>query len=639
MSSRLLDRLASLHRDTKRRILVFVDVIAMLVALQLAFLTRYGSLRFPEDPWLAPIVVICVSVGIMMLYALGIYHSVMRYLEARHIRPIAIAAAVVASMWTFMLYLGKLYEIPRSVALLWFGYMVLCWFGNRYVIASIFNHGMARTRRSAERQPVLIYGANSDGLALAQALDASSHHRAVAFVDGDAALWGQRLNGIEIYRPAEIPTLVERHGLSEVCLALRSANRRDRLEVIGRLTALNLKVMTIPSAGELLSGRFTVSEIRPIRVADLLSREVVSPQRDLIEAAIRGHSILVTGAAGSIGSEICRQLLVERPAVLVLLDHSEFGLFAISQELTQLLAAMPIEARPRLVPVLGSILDAQLLSDIVAANRVDTLYHAAAYKHVPLLESNEVVGVENNVLGTRTLVQLAQTSKLARFVMVSTDKAVRPTSVMGATKRAAEMIVQAAAARPANRTRFGIVRFGNVLDSSGSVLQLFRSQISEGGPVTVTHRDVTRFFMSIPEATQLVLQASAMAADGEVFVLDMGESVKIYDLAVNMIRLSGFSVRDGNNPDGDIAIEFVGLRPGEKLYEELFVGGNTERTSHPRIYKAAESFIQPALLEAEIGRLAAALEARDAGAVRTALKDLIARDCTYEMVADRRAAS
>ena len=480
---------------------------------------------------------------------------------------------------------------------------------------------------------MLVYGANSDGLALAQALRTSATHRAVAFVDDDPTLWGRRLDGIEIYPPSEISTLAERHSFRDVCLALGSTSRLERLAVIGRLTELQLKVMTIPCASELLSGRFTVSEIRPIRVADLLSRDVVSPQRDLIEAAICGRSILVTGAAGSIGSEICRQLVAERPAVLVLLDHSEFGLYDISQELTRLLATMPADARPRLVSVLGSILDAQLLAGIVATNGVDTIYHAAAYKHVPLLETNVVVGVENNVLGTRTLVQLAQSCNLARFVMVSTDKAVRPTSVMGATKRAAEMIVQAAAARPTSRTRFGIVRFGNVLDSSGSVLQLFRSQISEGGPLTVTHRDVTRFFMSIPEATQLVLQASAMTTDGDVFVLDMGESVKIYDLAVNMIRLSGFTVRDEENPKGDIAIEFVGLRAGEKLYEELFVGGDTEATSHPRIYRAAESFISPALLKVEIARLVVALNARDADAVRSALETLIAHDRSYERIA------
>jgi len=633
MKARLLTWLAALDRSSKRTILVSLDAVTMLVALQLAFLTRYGSIVRPDEKWLAPIIVVCVGVGIMILYTLGIYHSIVRFLDARQIRPLAIAAAIVAGLWTFMLYLGKLYEVPRSIGLLWFGYLVLCWFGDRYIIASIFNHGGAEAGRGGTGSPVLVYGANSDGLALSQALRTSANHRAIAFVDDDSALWGQRLDGIVIYPPSEISTLMERHGLREVCLALRSTSRRERLAVIGRLTELELKVMTIPGASELLSGRFTVSEIRPIHVADLLSRDVVIPQRDLIEAAIRGHSILVTGAAGSIGSEICRQLVDEGPAVLVLLDHSEFGLYGISQELTQLLGTMPADARPELVSVLGSILDAQLLAGIVAANGIDTIYHAAAYKHVPLLETNEVVGVENNVLGTRTLVQLAQSCNLARFIMVSTDKAVRPTSVMGATKRAAEMIVQAAAARPTNRTRFGIVRFGNVLDSSGSVLQLFRSQISEGGPVTVTHRDVTRFFMSIPEATQLVLQASAMATGGDVFVLDMGESVKIYDLAVNMIRLSGFTVRDEANPEGDIAIEFVGLRSGEKLYEELFVGGDTEPTSHPRIYKAAESFISPALLKVEIARLVVALHARDADAVRSALKTLIARDCGYERIA------
>jgi FlaA1/EpsC-like NDP-sugar epimerase len=341
---------------------------------------------------------------------------------------------------------------------------------------------------------------------------------------------------------------------------------------------------------------------------------------------VEGHTILVTGAGGSIGSEICRQIIHAGPRKLVLLDHSEFALYGIEQQLEEARAKLAAEDRPEIAAVVGSMLNEPLVRLLIKLHNVDTIYHAAAYKHVPLLEQNEVVGVENNVMGTLVLARIAHEAKLTRFTMISTDKAVRPKSVMGASKRVAELIIQALAEQPDCETRFGIVRFGNVLDSSGSVVQRFRNQIRQGGPVTVTHPNITRFFMSIPEATQLVLQASAMARNGEVFVLDMGEPVKIADLARNMISLSGMSVRDEHNPAGDIEISYVGLRPGEKLYEELFVGEETLETTHPRIKMAKERCLSMEELAVEVEHLAAAIRTGDAGAVRAKLGELIAPD-------------
>jgi FlaA1/EpsC-like NDP-sugar epimerase len=375
-----------------------------------------------------------------------------------------------------------------------------------------------------------------------------------------------------------------------------------------------------------------VSDVRPINVNDLLRRDAVQPLTDLIRKAVEERSIMITGAGGSIGSEICRQIARARPRRMVLLDHAEFSLFSIDQQLEDLLSKLPEADRPEIVPIVGSMLNDKLVRELIHTYQVDTIYHAAAYKHVPLLEHNEVVGVENNVLGTLVLARAALDAKLTRFTMISTDKAVRPESVMGASKRVAELVIQAFAEDPDCRTRFGIVRFGNVLDSSGSVVQRFRDQIREGGPVTVTHPDITRFFMSIPEATQLVLQASAMATKGEVFVLDMGEAIKIADLARNMISLSGLSVRDEHNPTGDIEISYVGLRPGEKLYEELFVGENSLPTTHPRITMALERSIEQAQLQRHLAELQSAIEHADRASVRAKLFELTASDRTEASV-------
>jgi FlaA1/EpsC-like NDP-sugar epimerase len=418
--------------------------------------------------------------------------------------------------------------------------------------------------------------------------------------------------------------LVQSHAVEEVFLAMPHASRSNRLAAISQVRELGLEVKTVPAPEEIVSGRFTVSDIRPIDVADLLRRDPVEPIGELIREAVEGRSILVTGAGGSIGSEICRQAFRARPEKLILLDHSEYALYVVHEQLLEIADRLPHLARPQLVPVVGSMLNERLVRRIIADHDVDILFHAAAYKHVPLLEDNELAGIENNVYGTLAVVRAAFDAKIKRFTMISTDKAVRPTSVMGASKRVAELVVQAYADRLDCNTQFAIVRFGNVLDSSGSVVQRFRSQIRSGGPITVTHKDINRYFMSIPEATQLVLQASALGHLGEVFVLDMGEPVNITDLARHMVNLSGMSVRDEDNPGGDIEICYVGLRPGEKLHEELFLGTDLVTTSHPRIMMAKERVIPLPDLGEMLDDLKAAVESGNRALVRSRLAEFIA---------------
>jgi FlaA1/EpsC-like NDP-sugar epimerase len=522
---------------------------------------------------------------------------------------------------------GIRFNVPRSVTFIYAGFAFLLLFMGRYAMASILT-GPQREGRTfkGKRRNVAIYGANSAGISVAETMRDSRDYSLRAFIDDDPALRGQMIGGVPIYPPSALERLDEALPVDEVLLALPKATRSQRLAAISMVSGLNLPVMTVPAAEEIVSGRFSVSDVRPIEVNDLLRRDPVEPLTELIRDAVTGRSILVTGAGGSIGSEICRQVIHAAPRKLVLFDHSEFSLYSTEQQLEEALQQAPDVDRPEIVPIVGSVLNEGLVRKTIADHQIDSIYHAAAYKHVPLLEHNEVVGVDNNVFGTATVARAAFDARITRFTLISTDKAVRPQSVMGASKRAAELVIQSLAEDDGCRTRFGIVRFGNVLDSSGSVVQRFRRQIRRGGPVTVTHEHVTRFFMSIPEATQLVLQASAMAEDGEVFVLDMGEPVRIVDLARHMITLSGMSLRDENSPDGDIAIDYVGLRPGEKLYEELFIGEDTVDTAHPRIRKARERSIDAEELAQHLDALTAAIAAADRQLVRAKLHDLVQPD-------------
>jgi FlaA1/EpsC-like NDP-sugar epimerase len=464
---------------------------------------------------------------------------------------------------------------------------------------------------------LLIYGAGTAGVQTASALRVSGQYVLVGFVDDDGAKVGRSINGIPVVAPSQVPELVERQAVTDILLALPSVSRDRRNAILDSLRALPVHIRTLPGLADLASGRVTVQDFHELDVEDLLGRDPVPPDAELIARDLTGQVVLVTGAGGSIGSELARQILLQRPRQLLLLDHNEFGLYSIHQELMGLCTAQALAVE--LLPLLGSVANFERLSVICNIYRPVTVYHAAAYKHVPMVEDNPGEGVLNNVFGTLNMALAARASGVKRFVLVSTDKAVRPTNVMGASKRMAELVLQALAAET-SRTCFTMVRFGNVLDSSGSVVPLFRRQLAAGGPLTVTHAEVTRYFMTIPEAAQLVLQAGAMAVGGEVFVLDMGRSVKILDLARRMVRLSGLSLRDERNPGGDIEIEITGLRPGEKLFEELLIGDNPEPTAHPRIMKAHEDHLAWPALELQLQTLRQAADGNDIVTLRTALK-------------------
>jgi FlaA1/EpsC-like NDP-sugar epimerase len=483
------------------------------------------------------------------------------------------------------------------------------WLGDQY--QSILKY--------ASRPKVLIYGAGTTGRQLAAAM-ANSHEMQVAgFLDDDDRLHGHVLNGQPIYNPADLNNLATTLHISDVLLAMPSLSRHRRNEILSQVGSARVAVRTLPSVNDLAQGKVSISDLRELDIDDLLGREPVAPNHILLAKNIVGKVVLVTGAGGSIGSELCRQILAVAPAKLLLIEQSEFALYAIHQELEEKLA----QRETVLVPLLASVQDDDRMREILSTWHPDTLYHAAAYKHVPLVEHNPAAGIKNNVLGTLRTAQAAIEADVADFVLISTDKAVRPTNVMGASKRLAEMALQALAATSPG-TKFSMVRFGNVLGSSGSVVPKFRQQIRDGGPITLTHAEVTRYFMTIPEAAQLVIQAGAMAKGGDVFVLDMGQPVKIMDLARRMVELSGLTVKDEEHPEGDIEIAVTGLRPGEKLYEELLIGDNPKPTVHPRIMKAHEDFIAWAEFEAKLNALEMALNVNDVGVIRLMMQQLVA---------------
>lgn len=481
---------------------------------------------------------------------------------------------------------------------------------------------------------VAIYGAGAAGNQLVAALRMGRIMRPVAFIDDDSNIGNRIIAGLQVYKPKHIQQMIEASGAQEILLAIPSASRGRRREILGFLEGFPLHVRSVPGFMDLASGRVKVDDIQEVDIADLLGRDSVPAQDELLEHCIKGQSVLVTGAGGSIGSELCRQILDLHPTTLILFDHSEFNLYSILSELEQRVARESLLVR--LLPILGSVRNSEKLFDMMKTWNVDTVYHAAAYKHVPMVEHNIAEGVLNNVIGTLNTAQAALRVGVANFVLVSTDKAVRPTNVMGSTKRLAELTLQALSRELApvlfgdktnvsrvNKTRFTMVRFGNVLGSSGSVIPLFHKQIKSGGPITVTHPRITRYFMTIPEAAQLVIQAGSMGQGGDVFVLDMGEPVRIVELAEKMIHLSGLSVRSEKNPHGDISIEFTGLRPGEKLYEELLIGDNVAATQHPMIMSASEDHIDWDILKGKLDELLCAVDNDDYARVRQLLRDTV----------------
>ena len=626
----------ALPRPAKRFVALIVDLSLCVLTVWLAYYLRLGEfISFAgASEWAQGAVwagAVSVGIALPIFIVSGLYRAIFRYSGWPALLAVARAVGIYGLLYASVFTAIGVAGVPRTVGIIQPMLLLLfvgasralarVWLGDQYL--SILKH--------ASRPKVLIYGAGTTGRQLAAAM-ANSHEMQVAgFLDDDDRLHGHVLNGQPIYNPADLDNLATTLNISDVLLAMPSLSRRRRNEILSQIRVARVAVRTLPSVTDLAQGKVSISDLRELDIDDLLGREPVAPNHILLAKNIVGKVVLVTGAGGSIGSELCRQILAVSPAKLLLIEQSEFALYGIHQELEEKLAALDSATPPVLVPLLASVQDDDRMREIMSTWHPDTVYHAAAYKHVPLVEHNPAAGIKNNVLGTLRTAQAAAENGVTDFVLISTDKAVRPTNVMGASKRLAEMALQALAANQAGTsggisggTKFSMVRFGNVLGSSGSVVPKFRQQIRDGGPITLTHPDVTRYFMTIPEAAQLVIQAGAMAKGGDVFVLDMGQPVKIMDLARRMVELSGLTVKDGDNPEGDIEIAVTGLRPGEKLYEELLIGDNPRPTMHPRIMKAHEEFIPWAEFEAKLTALEMALNVNDVGVIRLMMQQLVA---------------
>jgi FlaA1/EpsC-like NDP-sugar epimerase len=613
------------NRYQKRAMLMAADAVLFYAALWLAMAVRYGELYVPPTWQLLLILCAAPAIAVAVFFRVGLYRVVTRYFSLDTILIIFSASGIAGLLWALAVLLSGLSGIPRSVVLIYPLMAALLVWGMRATAQILLGQTKeldpqrpARQARDAKR--VVIYGAETTGVQLLEALRLSGDYAAVGFVDPDPSLWRQQVSGLKVHAPDRLQRLIKEHNVKEVLLAMPRAQRRERREALQRLERLPVAVRTLPAIEDLASGRIAVGDLRDIDPQDLLGREAVPSNPELLARNIKGKAVLVTGAGGSIGSELVRAVLRQKPRRLILLDRGEEQLYQIGIEVEDLLKRLPVNGtgRPEVRTVLGSVLDKTLIRRTIASGEVETVYHAAAFKHVPLLEHNPAEALRNNTFGTEIIAEAAEELGVERFVLISTDKAVRPTSIMGASKRLAEMMLQARACEEQGHTVFTMVRFGNVLDSSGSVVRRFREQIRAGGPLTVTHPDVIRYFMSIPEAAALVIQAGAMAEGGDVFVLDMGEPMKIADLARSMIRLAGLEARDRDHPDGDIAIEYVGLRAGEKLHEELLLNGSAIATEHPRIRKSREPFLPPDDLAAVLADLRAAMTQGDA-AIRAVL--------------------
>ena len=572
-------RLQNLERIYKQLIMLLIDVITLLFALWLAFVLRLGEV-FPaeyiyESWWLF----IAVPVIMLPLFIkLGLYRAVLQYMGIKVITTTFQATTISCLIIGFLMMFFRESNLPRSV-------LPIFWFIiNIFVMSSRFlfkGYLYSWDSFVNKRKQTIIYGAGNAGVQLVESLRKSAVYAPIAFVDDDRAKQGTILNYLEVFPFDKIEELIKKKEAKVLLFAVPSASHKERTQILQRLTKYPIEVKVLPSMDNIVNGVVSIDNIKHVGVTDILGRDTVAPKHNLLKRNIKKKNILVTGAGGSIGSELARQIMNLAPQKIVLLDSSEFNLYTIHQELSSLLINVKI------VPALCTVTNYYQLKKLINIHQINTIYHAAAYKHVPMVELNVVSGAYNNIIGTYNVAKVADELKVESMVLVSTDKAVRPTNVMGASKRFSELVLQAFSDK--SETCFSMVRFGNVLDSAGSVVPLFRKQIKEGGPVTVTHRNITRYFMTIPEAVQLVLQAGAMAKGGDVFVLDMGEPIKIIDLAYKMIHLSGLTPIDNENPDGDIRIEFTGLRPGEKLYEELLIGNDVIQSEHPRIMQAKES--------------------------------------------------
>ncbi|QXW17933.1 polysaccharide biosynthesis protein [Comamonas aquatica] len=649
-----MNPLLTLPRLLKQALALLVDVVLALLAVWLAFYLRVEQLGWPQQEQ-AYVYGVALLLFVPIFVRMGLYRAIFRYAGMPAVVATAVAVTIYGIVFFALLLWFRWDGVPRSIGLIQ-PILFLLLAGGWRILARYWLSGVTDSESPrATKKHLLIYGAGEAGVQTASALNVMREFSVRGFVDDDQGKVGRTIHGVPIISPAAVADFVAQHRISDILLAIPSLGRQRRREIIDQLQLLPVHVRSLPGMLDLASGTVSVSDFQELDIEDLLGRDPVAPDPQLLAKNLASKVVLVTGAGGSIGSELCRQIVREQPQKLVLVEHNEYGLYAIHQELQLLCKEQQLVVE--IHPQLGSIRNLRRLRAIFERHQPHTVYHAAAYKHVPMVQANPSEGILNNVFGTLNVARAAMESGVDHFVLISTDKAVRPTNVMGASKRMAELALQAlasaktvdyapvdeqplgASAPTRNQTCFCMVRFGNVLGSSGSVVPLFRSQLRAGGPLTVTHAEVTRYFMTIPEAAQLVLQAGAMGEGGDVFVLDMGQPVKIVDLARRMIRLSGMTVKDDAHASGDIEIKVVGLRPGEKLYEELLIGDNPEATVHPRIMKAHEQFLTWDQLLPHLLTLRAAAKAADADAINDVLKQLVSGYVRSDAVDEQRLGS
>jgi UDP-N-acetylglucosamine 4,6-dehydratase len=588
-----LAKIANMTRWKKQLTVVSLDISLCIFSIIIAYSLRIGVWIY-WDLAVQKVVLASVLILLPVFYFSGVYNAIFRYAGSGMMKTLARAFMIYTAPMIVIFSMIGIAGVPRTIGVIQpIIFFIMVGFSRvtaRYLMVDI----LGRNLFGGQVKTVLIYGAGSAGQQLASSMRSEPAMRLRGYVDDDRRLNGQKLDGDRVFWSGDLPDVISKYAVTDILLALPKISRKKRRAIVDQIQKFKVHVQTLPNMKDIMDGQVSFNDIRELDIEDLLGREPVAPNELLLGRTIVGKTVMVTGAGGSIGSELCRQILQSGAHKLLLLELSEFSLYAIETELRRYAQSHNLE-NIGITPILGSVTDSERLKEILAHWQPDTIFHAAAYKHVPLVEANPVEGIRNNILGTFELAKASHEAKVSDFILISTDKAVRPTNIMGATKRGAEQIIQAFAEK--SETRFSMVRFGNVLGSSGSVVPLFRQQIEMGGPITLTHRDVTRYFMTIPEAAQLVIQAGGMAKGGEVFVLDMGKAVRIMDLANTMVQLSGLTVRSDANPDGDIEILEIGMRPGEKLYEELIIGNDPRSTVHNRIMMARESHLDQAELD------------------------------------------
>mgnify|MGYP000692786595 CR=1 FL=1 len=618
----MLTQLIKLSRVKKQLIMQFTDCILIILILLLSFSIRLGYLYLPKDDLIWVIIIGAPIIAVPIFAYFGLYLTVVRYIGFKALWSIVQAVSLYSLVWGIVGLMIMIdsndYVLPRSLILINWMLSILCIGGVRLAARFLFSNnfvlnGKGNNLSSNKRCRVLIYGAGDSGIQLVSALESSSEYQLIGFIDDSKGLKGHQIRGLNVYSTHDIDNL----KVDEVLIAMPSISRLQRLSIINKLEPFQVIVRILPSVLDMAQGKLSIDDLREVNIKDLLGRNIAPPNKELLGKNITDQVVMITGAGGSIGAELSRQVLLLKPKALILYETNEFALYTIEKELSS-----NNYHSIDIYPILGNVNNKSRLISVFKSFDIDTIYHAAAYKHVPIVEFNNTEGVENNIFGTLNCAQLAIKSNVNTFVLISTDKAVRPTNTMGATKRTAELILQALSAKGC-ATKFSMVRFGNVLGSSGSVIPLFKQQIKEGGPITVTDKDIIRYFMTIPEAVELVIQAGAMSLGGDVFILDMGEPVRILDLAKKMISLSGLELKNKDNPEGDIEIKYTGLRAGEKLYEELLIGENVSPTVNPLIMRAEEDMLPWNELKPILDELSANIHKADHEKIRKLLIEIV----------------